>query len=296
MQPMEAAFQSAGIGVSIGNRCNVASTLFAVADFSTKTCWRKGLSRYLLRGSPRTRPVLRLGTFGGMRVQRAGREALNRAQRPVPLLFESSARSAEHRRRQPAQPAVRPYGVIVDAPSLDDSPTLGERGEDVFVEAFVAQPAVERFDEAALGRLAGRNVVPFDATVLLPAEDGTGGQFGAVVTDQQGPVTPFDDAIELASDTGGRSGGTAAGAEDAGRWLASRDQVQRLPQACPHRQQRHHAAGSNRPRLHDRVSPAATAAGYTNNAKPISSSMPIPATTGPNTPCQRGGPACAGSL
>jgi hypothetical protein len=114
-----------------------------------------------------------------------GREALDRAQRPVPLLFESSARSAEHRRRQPAQPAVRPYGVIVDAPSLDDSPSLGERGEDVFVEAFVAQPAVERFDEAALGRLAGRNVVTFDAMVLLPPEDGSRGQFGAVVTDQQ---------------------------------------------------------------------------------------------------------------
>ena len=68
MQAMEAAFQSAGIGVSIVNRCNVASTLFVVADSSTKTCWRKSLSRYLLRGSPRTRPVFRLGTFGGMRL------------------------------------------------------------------------------------------------------------------------------------------------------------------------------------------------------------------------------------
>ena len=63
-QPMEAAFQSVGIGVSIGNRCNVASTLFAVADSSTKMCWRKSLSRHLLRGSPRTRPVFRLGTLG----------------------------------------------------------------------------------------------------------------------------------------------------------------------------------------------------------------------------------------
>ena len=31
-QPMKAAFQSMGIGVSIGSRCNVASTLVAEAD------------------------------------------------------------------------------------------------------------------------------------------------------------------------------------------------------------------------------------------------------------------------
>jgi hypothetical protein len=31
-QPMKAACQSMGIGVSIGSRCNVASTLVAVAD------------------------------------------------------------------------------------------------------------------------------------------------------------------------------------------------------------------------------------------------------------------------
>jgi hypothetical protein len=38
----------------------------------------------------------------------------------------------------------------------------------VFVEAFVAQAAVEGLDEAILHRFAGRNVVPLDTTFLLP--------------------------------------------------------------------------------------------------------------------------------
>jgi len=58
-------------------------------------------------------------------------------------------------------------------PGFDDPVSLGEIGEQVLVKAFVAQPAVEQFDEAVLGRLAGRDVVPFDAMVLLPAEDDT---------------------------------------------------------------------------------------------------------------------------
>jgi hypothetical protein len=35
-------------------------------------------------------------------------------------------------------------------------------------EAFVAQPAVEAFNEAIQHRLAGRDVVPFDPKLLLP--------------------------------------------------------------------------------------------------------------------------------
>src|SRR5215475_10567751 len=81
---------------------------------------------------------------------------------------------------EPAQARVWSCNVVVDTPGLDDPAGLGEIGEQVLVEAFVAQPAVERFDEAVLARLAGRDVVPFDAMVLLPAEDGTRGQLGAV--------------------------------------------------------------------------------------------------------------------
>jgi hypothetical protein len=42
----------------------------------------------------------------------------------------------------------------------------------VFVEAFVAQAAVEALDEAILHRFARRDVVPFDGMLLLPSQDG----------------------------------------------------------------------------------------------------------------------------
>jgi hypothetical protein len=44
--------------------------------------------------------------------------------------------------------------------------------EEVLVETFVAQALVEAFDQAVLHWLARRNVMPFNACVLLPAEDG----------------------------------------------------------------------------------------------------------------------------
>ena len=55
--------------------------------------------------------------------------------------------------------------------------------EQVLVQAFVAQPADQALDEAVLHRLARRDVVPGDATLLLPAEDRVRGQLGAVVAD-----------------------------------------------------------------------------------------------------------------
>ena len=42
----------------------------------------------------------------------------------------------------------------------------------MFIEALVAQAAVEAFDEAILHRFARCDVVPFDATLLLPGQDG----------------------------------------------------------------------------------------------------------------------------
>src|ERR1051325_5890330 len=40
--------------------------------------------------------------------------------------------------------------------------------EQVLVEALVTQASVEAFHEAILHRFAGRDVVPFDAVLLLP--------------------------------------------------------------------------------------------------------------------------------
>ena len=54
-------------------------------------------------------------------------------------------------------------GLVVGPPFFDDPSGLWQAGEEVLVEALVAQPAIEALDEAVLGRLAGRDVMPFDA-------------------------------------------------------------------------------------------------------------------------------------
>jgi hypothetical protein len=54
---------------------------------------------------------------------------------------------------------MRPSRVVVDAPRFDDPPGFGERGEDVFIQAFVAQAAIEALDEGGL--------IDRDATALV---------------------------------------------------------------------------------------------------------------------------------
>ena len=76
--------------------------------------------------------------------------------------------------------AVRTHGVVVGPPCLDDPPRRSQRGEQVFVQALVAQATIERFHKAVLLRLARSDVMPFDPGVLAPSQNGMTGQFGAV--------------------------------------------------------------------------------------------------------------------
>ena len=69
----------------------------------------------------------------------------------------------------------------------------------MFVEAFIAEAAVEAFNKGVLHRLAGRDIVPTDAAFLAPAQHGVRTQFSAVVADdQQRLLVLGDDGIELA--------------------------------------------------------------------------------------------------
>ena len=61
-------------------------------------------------------------------------------------------RLGEFLRRGVAQGRMGPLGVVVDPPGLDDLAGILEIEEPVFVEAFIAEPAVEAFDESVLGR------------------------------------------------------------------------------------------------------------------------------------------------
>lgn len=66
---------------------------------------------------------------------------------------------------------MRSVGVVVGPPFFDQPAGLRQIGEQVLVEALVAQPTVERLNEAVLHRLARCDVVPFDATFLLPRKN-----------------------------------------------------------------------------------------------------------------------------
>ena len=48
-------------------------------------------------------------------------------------------------------------------------------------KAFVPQPADKVFDKSVLHWLAWRDVVPLDLALLLPGQDGVGGQLSAIV-------------------------------------------------------------------------------------------------------------------
>jgi hypothetical protein len=57
-------------------------------------------------------------------------------------------------RCQIAETRMRPLAVVLHAPLLDSLARIGERNKDLLVEAFIAQAAIERFDERILDRLA----------------------------------------------------------------------------------------------------------------------------------------------
>lgn len=51
-----------------------------------------------------------------------------------------------------AERGVRAAGVVVDPPGLGDAAGIVDVEEPVLVDAFIAEPAVEGFDEGILGR------------------------------------------------------------------------------------------------------------------------------------------------
>lgn len=71
--------------------------------------------------------------------------------------------------------------LIVVADSFSDQmASMAEVAKDVLIETLVAEAAVERLAERVLRGLARRNVMPFKASILRPAEDGVAGQLRAV--------------------------------------------------------------------------------------------------------------------
>src|SRR3546814_12928364 len=79
---------------------------------------------------------------------------------------------------------------------------MAERHEQRLVEALVTQAAVEALDIAVLLRLARRDVVPLDRSLLRPSQDRQARQLGAVVAHdhQRRYASDGDDGVELTSD------------------------------------------------------------------------------------------------
>jgi len=91
--------------------------------------------------------------------------------------------------------------VVVHLPVFDQITSLTVAGEQLFVEALVPQTADEGLGKSVLHRLARRDVVPFDAAILLPFQHGVGGEFSPIVADHQARVAAsFGDGVEFARD------------------------------------------------------------------------------------------------
>ena len=60
---------------------------------------------------------------------------------------------------------MRPDVVVIVAAERQHSAGISQGFEDLLIEAFVPQAAVERLDVAILLRLSGVDVVPLDAVV-----------------------------------------------------------------------------------------------------------------------------------
>ena len=103
--------------------------------------------------------------------------------------------------------------VVVLLPVGDHDPGLGQGPEDVDVEAFVADPAVERLDVAVAPGLAGwdeRQPDPFAG----PVGHRLAGEFGAVVAAQHGRVaTRRGEAVEFVDEDVGGDGAVDEAAE-----------------------------------------------------------------------------------
>ena len=94
-----------------------------------------------------------------------------------------------------------PFGVVVPLPSRQLGTGVGQRAKERLVQMFIAQPAVEAFDESILGWLAWCNVMPSDTAFFGPSEDRIRGKLGPVVRDDCSGTPPHrDDPVEFAGD------------------------------------------------------------------------------------------------
>ena len=93
-------------------------------------------------------------------------------------------------------------GVEVFPPFSDRATRMVDAEEQAFVQEFVPHPTVEALNVSVLHWLSWRDVMPFDAMILRPDEDGVRGELRAVVGDDHARLAATADQIgQLAGDT-----------------------------------------------------------------------------------------------
>lgn len=74
---------------------------------------------------------------------------------------------------------MRAFGIVVHAPGRERGAGMVQGREQGLVQKLVALLTVEALDEGVLGRLAERDVVPVDLSLLGEGQDRVRCQFGA---------------------------------------------------------------------------------------------------------------------
>src|SRR5579883_3464587 len=91
--------------------------------------------------------------------------------------------------------------VVIVHPGADGAARMIETEEQALIQQLVTHPAVEALDEGVLRRPARSDVMPVDAMLGAPGEDGVRGQLGPVIRDDHaGLATPFDQRCQLPGD------------------------------------------------------------------------------------------------
>ena len=88
--------------------------------------------------------------------------------------------------------------IVVAPPCVDDEFGVAKAVEEMLVETFVTQSAIEAFNKAVLHRLTRCDEVPGHTALLAPFEHDVRGKLRAVVRDDHaGRASELDDLVEL---------------------------------------------------------------------------------------------------
>src|SRR6188768_3970514 len=99
---------------------------------------------------------------------------------------------------------MRPDGVVVASPALDDNLRFTQRVEDLAVEEFVAQARIEALDEAVLPWAASLDVGGPCADGSDPVLHGLGDELGSIVgTDVSGNTAQDEEVRQCVDDVDG---------------------------------------------------------------------------------------------